>query len=159
MPVVQDTFNTNYDIGYPGMIANGETQNRISRTITDAAGIAFGSAAFQGVGIHTCQKSSAAGAAKFLGIVIVDHGLPIMPGQTADVYPQYSNVPLFQRGSIWVKVGATAVTQSGQVAVLDADGTFVPAGAGATNLPGWQYDWATTPGNMVQISNNRAIAV
>jgi hypothetical protein len=56
---VQSTYLTDYVTGFPGMLANGETQNRISRTIEDAAGVAFGKAVFQGAGDHGATAAQA----------------------------------------------------------------------------------------------------
>jgi hypothetical protein len=63
----QNTYLTDYAQGFPGMLANGETQNRISRTIEDAAGVAFGRAVFQGAtdhGVTATQALTGAGTAK-----------------------------------------------------------------------------------------------
>jgi hypothetical protein len=49
---IQSTYSTSFAAGYAGMVANGEESNRISRTVEDSAGIAFGKAAFRGSGDH-----------------------------------------------------------------------------------------------------------
>lgn len=54
MAEVQTTYTENMAPGYPGMVANGEIGNRISRTCEDAAGIGFGKAAYRGAGDHGC---------------------------------------------------------------------------------------------------------
>lgn len=56
MAVVQDTYLTQPVFGYPGMVANGETSNRISRTVDTAAGIAFGKAAYRS-GDHNVEAA------------------------------------------------------------------------------------------------------
>lgn len=51
---------------YPGMIRNGETSNRFSRTCEDSAGLGFGRAVYQGAGDHGCtgtQTLTGAGSA------------------------------------------------------------------------------------------------
>jgi hypothetical protein len=54
MPILQSTYTDDLAVGYIGMVANGETSNRITRTIKTAAGIGFGKAVFRGVGDHEC---------------------------------------------------------------------------------------------------------
>jgi hypothetical protein len=56
MSTLQSTFSEDLPIGYAGMVANGETSNRISRTNADAAGIGFGKAAFRS-GDHSCTAT------------------------------------------------------------------------------------------------------
>lgn len=148
MPVIQDVFSTEIPVGYPGMVANGETSNRISRTIEDAGGLPFGRAAFRGAGDHGCTATP---SADFLGIAIADHGLPIFPGGLADTYPQYATVPLMNEGVIWV-LAAGNVTDGDPVTV-DAEGDFVAGGA--TAIAGWTFDGTAASGAMVRISNKR----
>lgn len=52
MSTLQSSYTETVAVGYAGMVANGETSNRISRTIESAAGIGFGKAAFRGAGDH-----------------------------------------------------------------------------------------------------------
>jgi hypothetical protein len=54
MAVNQDTYLTNLAAAYAGMVANGETSNRITRTCEVAAGIGFGKVVFRGSGDHGC---------------------------------------------------------------------------------------------------------
>lgn len=159
MPVVQDLFPTDYALGFPGMVANGETSNRITRTIEDAAGIPFGAPVFLGATAHGCIKAVAGGPTKFLGIVIVDHGQVILPAGVADAYPQYHNVPILQRGSVWVLVGTLPVLRGDLVYALNADSSYVNVATSATLLPGWVFDDAGAAGAMVRITNNRHAAV
>jgi len=149
MAVVQDTYNNAPAAGFAGMVANGETSNRISRTIEDAAGIAFGKAAFRGAGDHGVTGTPGAG---FLGIVIADHGLPLLPGGTADTFPQYASVPLITEGVVMV---------SASLAVADGDPVYVTPGKAFTNvsnsgantaLTGWVYDGTLGAAGLVNIA-------
>jgi len=54
MAVAQSTYSTTLPIGLVGQIANGETSNRISRTIESSAGVAFGQPVFRGSNDHGC---------------------------------------------------------------------------------------------------------
>lgn len=119
MPVVQSTYSDYPASGYPGMVANGETSNRISRTVEDAAGIGFGVAVYRGTGDHGCTATVGT-AATFLGFTIADHGNAIVAGGTADVVPQYQTIGIMTGGVMWVNtIGAIA------------DGASVTIGKGA----------------------------
>lgn len=150
MPL-QSTFGATIPTGYPGMIANAEVQNRITRTIEDAAGIGFGKAAFRGAGDHGITATPTAG--KLMGITIVDHGQVRRTGQTADTYAQNDNVPLLQRGTICVLASA-AVADDDQVYVTPA-GLFTNVDLGNVILDGWVFDNTVASGAIVRISNNR----
>lgn len=52
MAVAQSTYPLVHPIGLVGQIINGETSNRISRTVETAAGLAFGQPAFRGTDDH-----------------------------------------------------------------------------------------------------------
>lgn len=54
MAEVQTVYNDFPANGFAGMIANGETSNRISRTIETAGGIGFGKAVYRGANDHGC---------------------------------------------------------------------------------------------------------
>ena len=54
MAELQTTYTDTIAKGYAGLIANGETGNRISRTCETAAGIGFGKAVYRGSGDHGC---------------------------------------------------------------------------------------------------------
>jgi hypothetical protein len=150
MPL-QSSFSASIPVGYPGMLANAEVQNRITRTIEDAAGIGFGKAAFRGVGDHGITATPTAG--KLMGITIVDHGHVRQTGVAVDTYERYANVPLLQRGTIWVLASA-AVADDDQVYVTPA-GLFTNVAAGNIILDGWVFDGTVASGAMVRITNNR----
>lgn len=115
---IQSTYPTGPAAGFAGMVANGEESNRISRTVEDAAGLAFGKAAFRGTGDHGVTGTPA--AATFMGVVIADAGQVPASGETADTLPQYATAALLIEGVIFV---------SASVAVADGDQAYVtPAG-------------------------------
>lgn len=119
MAIVQNTYTDFPAFGYPGMVANGETSNRISRTVEDAAGIGPGIAVYRGAGDHGCTAAVGT-AATFLGFTIADHGLGLVAGGTADSAPQYATIAILTGGVMWVNtVGAIA------------DGNAVTIGKGA----------------------------
>jgi hypothetical protein len=120
---IQSSYSSTIATGFAGMLANGETQNRISRTIEDAAGISFGKAAFRGSGDHGVTLTPA--AATFMGIVIADAGQVPGVGETADTIAQYQTVSLLTEGVIYV---------SASVAVADGDQAYVTSAGLITNV-------------------------
>jgi hypothetical protein len=126
MAELQTAYTETVAKGYAGMVANGETSNRISRSCEDAAGIAFGQPAYRGSGDHGCTGTVGT-LATFLGWVIASAGQAIAAGQDADEYQQYDNVPLMTLGAIFVNVKG---------AVADGDAITVGKGGGAADLIG-----------------------
>lgn len=131
MPItVQDTYLTGYAQGFPGMLADGNTQARSTGIAADAAGIAFGKAVFStGVG----KQVTATPGTKFKGIVIADNG--IVPGLTgtADVHPQYGTMSLLDMGDIWVLAGSN--TTKDAAAYVTSAGAFTTTASGNTAIP------------------------
>jgi hypothetical protein len=155
MAVVQDTYNTAPPTGFPGQVANGETSNRISRTVEDAAGIPFGAPVWSTADDRGCTATPGT-AANFLGWVIADHGQPLLPGgPAADRVPQYQSAGIITLGTIYV-------TATG--AVADRAAVTVGAGAGladgvddiaadATHIDtGWIFDDTAAAGAIVRIA-------
>ncbi len=143
MAVLQDTYTSTMTAGYPGMIANGETSNRITRTCEDAAGIPFGSPVYRGTGDHGCTATVGT-ATTFLGFAIAHEALGLLTGETADRYQQYGNVAIVTGGVMWV-TATGAVTDGASVTIGKgaglADGIGVTA-ADATHIAatGWVFD-------------------
>lgn len=143
MAVLQDIYTDTMAAGYAGMIANGETSNRISRTCEDSGGIPFGAPVYRGSGDHGCTGTIGT-AATFLGFSIAHEALGLLTGQTVDRYQQYDNVAILTGGVMWVNVvGAVADGASvtiGKSAGL-ADGIGSTA-ADATHIAatGWVFD-------------------
>lgn len=54
MATYQTSYGASQAHGLPGLVANSELSNRISRTVESAAGIEFGQPAFRGSGDHGC---------------------------------------------------------------------------------------------------------
>lgn len=148
MAVIQGTYTDQVAPGFPGMVANAETSNRITRTIEDAGGIAFGKAAFRGVGDHGVTGTPAANT--FMGITIAHEALALLPGSTPDVFPTLSNVPLMTLGVIWVTAGAS-VADGDQVYVTSA-GAFTNVSTSNVILPGWYFDTTAASGSLVKIA-------
>lgn len=156
MAVVQSTYATSIPSGYPGMVANGETSNRISRTIEDAAGVGFGVPVWRGTGDHGCTATVGT-AATFLGWTIADHGVQALPGGVAaDVYPQYASVGILTSGVIWVtatgaNADGAAVTIGTGAGLADGIGD-VAADATHIGTAGWVFDDTTAATGLARIA-------
>jgi hypothetical protein len=155
MPNLQPSYAQGYAVGYAGMVANGETSNRISRTVEDAAGIAFGKAAFRGAGDHGVTGTPAAGA--FMGITIADPSVQplqgvVVGGVAADIYPRYASAGLMNEGMIWVVAGGA--TTDGAPVYVAADGTFSTTNTG-TAIPA-VFDDTVASGALVRLRVRRS---
>lgn len=146
---IQTAYAEDYPKGYPGMIANGETSNRISRTVETAAGAAFGVPLYRGVGDHGCTTTIGT-LATFYGWAIADRGIvPAAITGAVDTYPQYATAGILVDGAIYITVTG-AVTDGAPITVGAgaglADGYGATA-ADATHIAtGWVADETVTNG-------------
>lgn len=124
---IQSAYAEDYAKGYPGMVANGETSNRISRTVESAAGAAFGAPLYRGSNDHGCTVTVGT-LASFYGWAIADRGIvPTTVSGAVDTYPQHSTAGILTSGAIYVAVKG---------AVTDGAAITVGTGAGAADLIG-----------------------
>jgi hypothetical protein len=148
MAELQTTYSSTIAKGYPGMVANGETSNRISRTVEDAAGIGFGVPVFRGSGDHGCTATVGT-AATMLGWTIATAGPGLVAGQTADTYPQYETAPIMPRGAIYIYITG-AITDGAAVTIGKGGGVadlYGATAADATHIDsGWIADETVTDG-------------
>lgn len=126
MAELQTSYSNTIAKGYAGMVANGETSNRITRTCEDSAGIAFGVPVYRGTGDHGCVAAVGT-LATFLGWTIAQAGQALIAGQDADEYQQYDNVGILTGGAMLINVKG---------AVADGDAITVGKGAGVADLYG-----------------------
>lgn len=148
MAELQTTYADTIAKGYPGMVANGETSNRISRSCETAAGIGFGQPTYRGTGDHGCTLTVGT-LGTFLGWVIATAGQGLLAGQDADEYQQYDNVPILTLGAIYVNVKG-AVTDGAAITVGTGGGAADLIGATAADAThiatGWIADETVTDG-------------
>lgn len=126
MPELQTSYTETVASGFAGMVADGSTSNRISRTIEDSAGIAFGVPAFRGTNDHGCTATVGT-AATLLGFTVATSGIALTAGATADKYPQNANVAIMTGGAIYVSVKGS---------VADGDALTIGKSGGAADLIG-----------------------
>jgi hypothetical protein len=148
MPELQTSYATTLTKAYAGMIANGETSNRISRTVETAAGISFGKPVYRGTGDHGCT-STVGTLATFLGFTIATTALGIVSGADADEYQQYDNAAILTSGAIYVNV-VGAVTDGAPITMGTGGGAADALGATAADAThiatGWIADETVTDG-------------
>jgi hypothetical protein len=120
MAELQTSYSNTIAKGFAGMVADGETSNRITRTCEDAAGIAFGAPVYRGAGDHGCTGT--VGTAGDLPR-LRDREAPASRWCRADAdeYQQYDNVGILTSGAIYVPVKG---------AVNDGDALTVGKGGG-----------------------------
>lgn len=153
MPEMQTSYSNTVAKGYPGMIANGETSNRISRTVEDAAGIFFGRPVYRTSTDRGCTAIVGT-LASFLGWTVATHGLGRLPGDDDDEYGVNENATILTSGAIFVTCTGN-VTRGAAVTVGTgggaADGISAIA-ADATHIAtGWTFDETVTGGGLVRI--------
>ena len=138
--IAQDTYLTDYARAFPGMLLDGNTQSRPTGIIQDAAGIAFGKAAFSST-VSTRSITGTPGT-KFKGIVVADIGIVPGPNGTADAHGQYGTCTLCDMGDIAV-IASGAVTKDAPVFVTSA-GAFTATATSNTAIPATFMDAAAS---------------
>lgn len=145
MAELQTSYSEN-PAGFPGMVANGETSNRITRTCEDAAGIAFGVPVYRGSGDHGCTRTP---GGQLLGITIATSALGLVAGADADEYQQYDNVAIMTQGVIWVTAGE-AVTDGAQA--YDTGSAIVDTSTDNDIMDGWFFDTTGANAALVKLA-------
>lgn len=154
MPELQTTYSETVAAGYPGMVANGETSNRISLSIETSGGIGFGKAVYTGSGGNGClaaQTLTASGAVAgtntgngTMGSVVVTEEEGAMPG----VYDVVFVEPGSNLGTFVVYDPNGEVVGDGVVATeFDAGGLTFTIADGATDFVSGDRFAITVTGN------------
>lgn len=99
MPTVQSTYSETFRKGFPGMVANSEVENSISRVL-QTGNLIFGVPVIKGNLDNNCVIAVTTGL--FLGISIRDVTLL---HATPDRYEAPDNVGILNEGVIWVTAG------------------------------------------------------
>lgn len=150
----QSVYTGTFPIGVPGMIANEEKYNAISRTVTTAAGIAFGAPAMRGTGDHQCALFATGG--KYLGIAVKTMAPEHRATGSAailDGYPLNATASLCTEGQLYVLADVAAIPGD-PVYYVTATGRYSNV-AGASNLliPNAKFDTTSTAaGQIVEIA-------
>lgn len=134
-------YKSQPDVGVAGSIATTENLDIKSRTVEDAAGIAFGLAVAQGAndkGIRAVK----AGDTKFVGITALD-----LSSRDDGKFLQFESARILKKGVIWVQVTET-VNAGDDVAVDLATGKFNKSGA---KYPNARFETSGVAGGLAQV--------
>ena len=134
-------YKSQPDVGVAGSIATTENRDIKSRTVEDAAGIAFGLAVAQGVddkGIRAVKT----GDTKFVGITALD-----LSSRDDAKFVQYESARILKKGVIWVEV-TEDVSAGDDVAVDLATGKFNKSGA---KYPNARFETSGVAGGLAQV--------
>lgn len=136
-------YKAEQDAGIAGAIVNTENKNIISRTVEDAAGIAFGLAVAQGVNDKGIRAVTT-GDTDFVGITVLDRTAgDLINGK----FVQYESARVLEEGVIWVEV--TEAVKAGDAAAVDlATGKFNKAGAA---IAGARFETSAASGGLAQL--------
>lgn len=144
---VQTTYSTTLDAAVAGQRANQEPATIISRTVEDAAGIAFGLAVAQGSADKGCSAFGS-GDTAILGINMRDRSVnPATPNLVA----QYESAQIMTKGCIYV-TASVDVSAGDPVYVIPATGAFAKTSASsAVQISGARWDTSATSGNLAVV--------
>ena len=134
-------YKSQPDVGVAGSIATTENRDVKSRTVEDAAGIAFGLAVAQGVNDKGIRAVTT-GDTKFVGITALD-----LSSRDDSKFLQYESARILKKGVIWVEV-TEAVNAGDDVAVDLATGKFNKSG---TKYPNARFETSAVAGGLAQV--------
>ena len=134
-------YKSQPDVGVAGSIATTENRDIKSRTVEDAAGIAFGLAVAQGVDDKGIRAVNA-GDTKFVGITALD-----LSSRDDAKFLQYESARILKKGVIWVEV-TEDVNAGDDVAVDLATGKFNKSGAKYANA---RFETSAAAGGLAQV--------
>ena len=134
-------YKSQPDVGVAVSIATTENRDIKSRTVEDAAGIAFGLAVAQGAN-NKGIRAVKAGDTKFVGITALD-----LSSRDDAKFVQYESARILKKGTIWAQV-TEAVKAGDDVAVDLATGKFNKSGA---KYPNARFETSGVAGGLAQI--------
>ncbi len=144
--VLQSTFVEDIPGGFPGMQADGELSNILSRHLEGATACAFGRPVYQG----TADRGvTLVVSAALVGFALARTGLPVTADRAADTFAPGDELPVIERGKLWV-TSATAANNGAQVYVT-AGGAVTATSGGNTAATGWVFDDTISAPGVVRI--------
>ncbi len=148
MAVLQSTFGETYDKGYPGMEADGELSNIITRTLEGATDCAFGRPVYLGATDRGVDLAPVAG--ELVGFALAKKGLPVTSDRAADFYNAGDNIPVKERGKLWV-TSTTAAAKYEPVYIVAASGAVTNVVGANIAATGWVFDDTIGEAGVVRI--------
>lgn len=147
MNVVQGTFTEDLARGYPGMQANGELSNIVSRHLEGSAAVAFGQPVFRGAGDKGIVPTV---SANLEGFALARKGLPVTENRDADTFAAGDTVPVLERGVMFVT--STTATAKGEQVYITAAGALTNSSGGNQAATGWFFDATITAPGLTAIA-------
>lgn len=145
-PAVQSAYSETIRKGFPGMIADSEVANKVSRVL-QTGNLIFGIPAIKGNADRNCVIAATTG--QFVGITVMDTTLL---HATPDRYEAGDNVALMDKGVIWVTAGGT-ITPASVVSWDPADPTagWKASATGFLPIPGAKFLDSGVDGDVVRV--------
>jgi len=142
MGTVQSTYSDNITAGVAGGIANEEPRVLISRTVEDAAGIAFGLGVIQGTADKGCVVGT--GSAAIIGVTVRDQS--VNPA-TPNLFDEDDTARIMTKGVIW------AVNTGGVVAgdIVHSLAAGALGKTGGTLVPNARWETTALTGVIAQL--------
>lgn len=142
---IEPNYRMRMDRFVEGMIPDARPRTICTRTVETVGGIGFGKPVYQGTAESQCRKPFAGGS--FLGFTQLD---PTLYAVTADLYPQYEDAAVLQKGPMVVKVAGT-VAPGNPVYIVVATSAISADSAGGELIPGAKFESAATAGGLAKI--------
>lgn len=140
MPAIQSTYTT-MSAARAGQIADmQESYNAFSRTVSTAAGIAFGAPVQRGASDGLAKAIGDGSATTFLGVAVRTQS---RDANNADKFTQYEDVRILDKGTIWV-TASVAVTQGDSVYFVTATGAWTNSATSSTSVANAVWDTTTS---------------
>lgn len=142
MPAIQTNYSENIRASVPGHIPDMTHADLVSRTVQDAAGLAFGVPVFQGTTDKSVRVFAAGDtAAKFVGVSVLDRS-----AGGPNSYLQYESARILLTGPI--SVTATVAVAAGDPVTASAAGF---SNTGGFTVPNARWDTSAAAGAVANI--------
>lgn len=141
MGVTQSTFSEDVAFGFPGMEADGELSNILSRHLEGSTPCAFGRPVYQGANDRGVTLTV---SAALVGFAVARKGLPVTADRAADTFAPGDELPVKERGKIWVTT--THAVDNGDQVYVTAGGAVTNQAGGNTAATGWKFDDTASAG-------------
>lgn len=140
MPSVQSTYST-MTAARVGQVADmQEGYNAFSRTVSTAAGIAFGAPVQRGAVDGVAKAIGDGTLTTFLGVATRSQSRDANNG---DKFAQYEDVRILDKGTIWVQA-SVAVAQGDPVYFVTATGVWTNSATSSTAVANAVWDSTTS---------------
>lgn len=143
MPTIQSAYSENIRTSVPGHIPDMTKADLVSRTVQDAAGLAFGLPVFQGTADKAVRVfANGDTAAKFVGVSVLDRSASGPNG-----FVQYESARILLTGPVCVTAAVAVV--AGDPVTITAAGAF--SNTGGITVPNARWDTSAAAGAVANI--------